>query len=205
MARLSRVALAGHLHLVAQRAVPGTGVFAHAADREAFKAALREAAKANRVAVHGYGLFDDELRLLVTPAHAAGLSRMLQSTGRRFVSGFNRSHRRAGPLWQDRFRAMVVDPTTGFIDCLRYVEAATGDAGASSAAHHLGLHSDPLIADHAAYWTLGNTPFEREAAYRELTEQLLAGETQRAIEACLGPGWAPRAGQGAGSPTTSPA
>lgn len=190
MARLPRAALAGHLHLVAQYAAPGTGVFAQAADRDAFAAALREAAKAHQVAVHAYGLFDDGLRLLVTPGHAAGLSRMLQSTGRRFVSGFNRRHQRTGPLWLGRFSAMLVEPGSGFIDCMRYAEAAPAEARASSAAHHLGTHADPVITDHATYWVLGNTPFEREAAYRQLTEHSLTSEIQASIESCLGAGWA---------------
>src|SRR5690606_28527182 len=37
----------------------------------------------------------------------------------------------------------------------------------SSCAHHIGLRPDPVITDHADYWELGNTPFGREAAYRE--------------------------------------
>ena len=31
--------------------------------------------------------------------------------------------------------------------------------------------ADPLITDHALYWALGNTPFQREAAYIDLVEQ----------------------------------
>jgi putative transposase len=41
----------------------------------------------------------------------------------------------------------------------------------SSLAHHLGIRRDPLVTDHAAFWQLGNTPFEREAAYRSWLEQ----------------------------------
>lgn len=43
----------------------------------------------------------------------------------------------------------------------------------SSHAHHVGLALDPLITDHALYWALGNTPFERQRVYRELAEQAL--------------------------------
>jgi putative transposase len=40
------------------------------------------------------------------------------------------------------------------------------------------------------YWALGNTPFEREAAYRELLEQALAATDVHAIEHALRGGWA---------------
>jgi putative transposase len=33
------------------------------------------------------------------------------------------------------------------------------------------VRPDPLITDHVKYWALGNTPFQREAAYIELVEQ----------------------------------
>ncbi len=192
MARLPRVAVAGHLHLVAQRAMDGLPVFALDADRVAYRAALRDAARANRVDVHAYGLYYGEARLLVTPAEADGLARTIQSVGRRFVSEFNRRHGRAGPVWQGRFRATVVDPDAAFLPCLRFVEgdAAAAEATASSAGHHRGVRPDPLITDHPVYWRLGNTPFEREAAYRALAEQLLTPDQLSAIEAALGSGWA---------------
>ena len=64
---------------------------------------------------------------------------------------------------------------------------------ASSAAHHAGLRSDALMAAmpaDSAYWRLGNTPFERDAAYRRLLElPMRAADVQR-IETTLLKGWA---------------
>ena len=63
--------------------------------------------------------------------------------------------------------------------CSRYIELNPVRAGIvadpseyawSSYAHHVGSKSDPVITDHPLYWALGNTPFEREAAYRGLFE-----------------------------------
>jgi putative transposase len=45
------------------------------------------------------------------------------------------------------------------------------EPGWSSLSHHLGATRDPLITEPPAYWMLGNTPFEREAAYRAWLEQ----------------------------------
>ncbi|WP_347555118.1 transposase [Robbsia sp. KACC 23696] len=43
----------------------------------------------------------------------------------------------------------------------------------SSYPHHAGLAIDPAITDHALYWALGNTPFERHRRYRAQAEQPL--------------------------------
>jgi putative transposase len=43
--------------------------------------------------------------------------------------------------------------------------AAAQDWPWSSAAHHTGRRRDSLVTEHALYWRLGNTPFEREHAH----------------------------------------
>jgi putative transposase len=83
--------------------------------------------------------------------------------------------------------------------CSRYVELQPVTGGLvpvaadfpwSSAVHHAGIKSDPLITDHQAYWALGNTPFEREAAYRGLLEQALTDDESQRISAAVAKGWA---------------
>ena len=52
------------------------------------------------------------------------------------------------------------------------------------------MQSDPLISDHPLYWALGNTPFEREAAYRQMAEQALTAEDVNFLNVALLKGWA---------------
>ena len=59
----------------------------------------------------------------------------------------------------------------------------------SSYPHHIGLRSDPLITDHALYWGLGNTPFQREAAYKALCERALTAAQTKEIEGAVLTGW----------------
>ena len=47
------------------------------------------------------------------------------------------------------------------------------------------MRPDPLITDHAKYWELGNTPFQREAAYIELAQQGMSGQELDAINAAV--------------------
>jgi putative transposase len=48
--------------------------------------------------------------------------------------------------------------------------------------HHAGMAANPFVSDHAGYWQLGNTPFDREAAYRALAAGGLPAERQAAVE-----------------------
>lgn len=183
MARLPRLAIAGLPHHVIQRGHNRQAVFADDEDRRAYLAALREAAALQRVAVHAYVLMDDHVHLLVTPPQAGALSKVLQAIGRRYVSAFNRRHGRVGTLWDGRFRATVLENGPHVLTCMRYIEqnpqrlvppTAATDYPWSSAAHHLGQHRDSLVTDHAVYWALGNTPFERELGWRHLLDEPLS-------------------------------
>ena len=174
MARAPRLALAGELHCVVQRGHNGQRVFADDTDRQAYLAMLRDAAAQHGLAIHAYALLDAAVHLLATPGASASLSQTMQSLGRRYVVAYNRRHSRSGTIWEGRFRAGLIDGESLGLDALLMVDsmpvvaALATDAADwtwSSARHHLGRWRDPLVAEHAAYWRLGNTPFEREHAF----------------------------------------
>ena len=97
MARQPRLAVAGELHHLLLRGHNGQAVFADDADRAAFVELLREPAARQGVAIHAYALLVAEVHLLVTPAQAESLGRLMQSIGRRYVALVNRRHARRGP------------------------------------------------------------------------------------------------------------
>lgn len=199
MARMSRLAVAGHPHHLFQRGNDRTALFRDDADRERYLDCLREAAVAAKVALHAYVLMDDHVHLLATPAGTEGLSRMMQALGRNYVGWFNHRHQRSGTLWEGRFRCGLIEADTWLLRCMRHIElnplraGIAAEAGAfrwSSARHHLGQATDALLTDHALFWSLGNTPFEREAAWREfLGQAVAAAEVQQITASCLR-GWA---------------
>ncbi len=59
----------------------------------------------------------------------------------------------------------------------------------SSYRHHVGLTVDSLITDHPLYWALGNTPFERQRAYKELCEQPLDERQADQLQQATLKGW----------------
>jgi putative transposase len=197
LARLPRLVVAGLPHLIIHRGLSGQAVFLDDVDRAQYRLALTTAAREADMAVHGYGLAANEVRLLATPSVPAALGAMMQSVGRRYVRLFNLRHGRSGTPWEGRFRSTVVDASARFLSCLRFAEvggtafaAVATEMTWSSVAHHLGEQVDPLISEHEAFWAIGNTPFEREAAYRQYLEQPLPQAESDLIREAGLKGWA---------------
>lgn len=198
MARLPRLVIPQQPHHIVQFGVDRQQIFREPDDYLHFLNWLREAAKLYKVAIHAYVLMTDHVHLLATPGESESLARMMQWVGRHYVPYFNRKYERAGTLWQGRFKATVVDPAIYLMMCSRYIELNPVRAGLvpspadypwSSYAHHVGAKHDSLITDHALYWSLGNTPFERDAAYRHLTEQALTPKELQDIKESVRKGW----------------
>ena len=197
MARLRRIVLPGELHVIVHRGHNGQPVFLDEQDGAAYLVGLREAAREAGVAVHAYGLLTREVRLLVTPNHATGLGRMMKSVGLRYVRAFNQRYARNGTPWEGRFRSAPIEAQPYLLPAMVFVEglAAAEVAGAqseplrSSAEHHLAGRDDGLVEAHPAFWALGNTPFEREAAYRRFVGNGAATNQVAAILHAAAHGW----------------
>ena len=198
MARLPRLTLAGQVHLVLLRCRTGQSMFVDDEDRQRCRLALLDSSRERAVAVHAYALLDEQVLLLATAPEAASLGRFMQAVARRYVRPFNRRHGRSGALWEGRFRSTVIDPASFLLTCMRLIEQAPVRSGRvqrasdwpwSSAAHHAGLHADAVVTEHAAFWQLGNTPFERQAAYVRESAVMLADDVVRELIAAARHGW----------------
>ena len=175
MARLARLGVGGWPHLVVQPLQAGQALWRDDTDAQALHAAMMEAARQHGVAVNAYSLLGplgggaDPLTLVLTPQTDEGLGLFMQAVGRRYVAFYNRRHGRLGSLWAGRFRSTVLDPAHYLLDAIQWVEQGQGTGEhlsprTSSLPHHLGRGSDPLVTPAAAFWALGNTPFDRELA-----------------------------------------
>lgn len=192
MARLRRLVLQGQAHRVRLRGHNGQAIVLDEVDAGAWRDLLRDAAVTHRVALHAWSLHADRFDLVATPTTPQGLSRMMQSLARRHAAAFNRRHGRSGTLWDGRYQCCLLDPHHWVTDAMLAVEARVDERAlfwGSSLPHHLGQLRDPLVTEPAAWWSLGNTPFEREAAWQRLTAQGLAASRWDRMEASLRRGW----------------
>ena len=199
MARLPRLTIPGHPHLIIQRGHNRQTVFETEVDYRTYLDTLREYAVTYGLSVHAYALLPAEVHLLATPVDGQALSRTMQSLGRRYVAWYNRLRGRTGALWEGRFRAGVIEAGSSLLACTVFVEglaqrrglaAAAEDWHWSSFAHHQGRRVDPVVAEHALWWELGNTPFDREVVYRRHFEQGLGDAELQRIEDAATKGWA---------------
>lgn len=189
MSRLPRLFVPGLPQLITQRGNNGATVFADEIDFARYLLNLRDALQETGVLLHAYVLMPDHAHLLVSAPDEGASGALMQRLGRRYVRWFNDRHGRTGTLWEGRYRSAVIEPEGWLMRVSRYVELNPVRAGVvgsgehypwSSCRHHFGLRHDPLVADHALYWALGNTPFDRQAAYRALLE---AGSPLSELEA----------------------
>ena len=195
MARLPRLVIPHQLHHIIQRGIDAKRIFADDEDCNSFLTWLGEASKLFKIAIHAYVLMPDHLHLLVTPIDETGLSKMMQWIGRHYVPYFNAKYERQGTLWQGRYKATVMEPHPYLLRTSLYIESNPVRSGLiadaldypwTSYQHHVGLKTNSLITDHPVYWAMGNTPFQREAAYKEMMSNgLSASDTQALTEATL--------------------
>lgn len=197
MARLPRFPGAGCVHHVVQRGHNGQPIALDEADRHAWRALLGESLATTRVALHGWVLLPDHFHLVLTPRAVGDVGRLMQSLGRRYVAAFNRRHGRSGTLWDGRYRACLLEPGEEVLRNLRFVDDHLHRSGAfgeeaqvwSSLVHHIGRSRDPLLTDPPEFWALGNTPFERQAAYASSIEAGLPAAEVARIATALRRGW----------------
>jgi len=146
---------------------------------------LKQAAELTGCAVHAYALMTNHIHLLLTPKTADSVGRLFQSLGRQYVRHINKTYRRRGTLWDGRYKCNVIQSDRYLLTCMRYIEMnpvrarmvrKPGDYRWSSySANALGADNS-IINPNAEYLTLGNTPSNRQAAYRNLFRQSLSAE-----------------------------
>jgi putative transposase len=146
---------------------------------------LKEYSKKYQVSVHAWVLMTNHVHLLCTPSTVNGISQMMQSLGRMYVTYFNRSYKRTGTLWEGRFRSCLVQEETYLLQVYRYIESNPVRASmvkepadyfwSSYQCNALGKKSD-LLTPHSIYIRLGANKQERQSSYRGLFTHQIEGK-----------------------------
>ncbi len=199
MARLPRYGLAGRPQHIIQRGNNRSPIFFAPEDYAFFLECLKEGCQRYGCAVHAYVLMTNHVHLLVTPQTSDGISRLMQSLGRRYVQYINYTQQRTGTLWAGRYKAVPLDSETYLMICHRYIElnpvraamvTRPGDYRWSSYAHNAQGKTDELIRDHALYQALGKEPVARRAAYRSLFRSAIDETILSEVRDSINKGWA---------------
>ena len=138
---------------------------------------LNEACHKYKAVVHAYVLMTNHVHLLMSPVDEAGVSKVLQSVGRRYVQYINKTYRRSGTLWEGRYKASLVDAENYLLACYRYIELNPVRANMvthpveyrwSSYGVNAGVRPRRSLTPHDVYLRLGLDEEGRCHAYREL-------------------------------------
>ena len=175
MPRRPRVHLDGiPLHIV-QRGHNREACFFSEEDYHTYLHWLHEALKEARCELHAYVLMTNHVHLLVTPAKASQVPKLIMSLGRRYVQYINTTYRRTGTLWDSRYKSSSIQQDAYLLKCMRYIELNPVRAGmVEDLAHYRwstyrqnGLgQASAILAPHALYTGLSLTAEGRQEAYR---------------------------------------
>jgi putative transposase len=120
VARPIRLEFPGALYHVMSRGVGGSATFWDDDDRTRLLDGIGTLIGVGVLIVHAFCLMTNHFHLLCeTPIGKLGrwMHMLLSSYSR----DFNRRHFRAGHLWQARYKAILVEPGSYFLDCSRYI------------------------------------------------------------------------------------
>lgn len=194
MARLARLYAPQTCQLVQVRLLPQTAV--HMEDLNPLLLQwLKQAVSRYQLAIHAWSLTEQDILILATPAHERAVSQVIQALGRNIAA-----HLHQGAVFKGRYRSCLVQNGEHVLASMIWLESYVHQQQGvehpewlpwSSAGGHTGVQFQDLgwLRDHAAYWYLGNTPFERQARYRELCQEGLSATMLERVQAALQGQW----------------
>lgn len=120
MARQPRVEYPGALYHVITRGNQRQKIFSDDQDRRKYLDILSRLKKFHLFRIHAYVLMVNHVHLLLETG-AVPLSRIMQRLSGGYTQYFNRRHRRAGHLFQGRYKAILCDKDSYLLELSRYL------------------------------------------------------------------------------------
>jgi REP element-mobilizing transposase RayT len=176
MPRKPRLHYLGAVYHVILRGNSGQEIFFDAGDRTRFFLLLQESVERFGLRIHAFCLMTTHLHLAIQVGDIP-LSRIMQNIGFRYTQFINRKYRRAGHLFQGRYKGLMIDADSYLLALIRYIHLNPFRAGMvsrpeeypwSSHPSYLGIVPGPpwLITDWALTRFAGQAELAAER-YRE--------------------------------------
>jgi len=120
MARPLRIEFDGALYHVTSRGNERKAIFKDDSDREMFLGTVAEVTERFHWICHAYCLMDKHYNLVIeTPD--GNLSQGMRQLNGVYTQAFNRRHHRVGHLFQGRFKGILIQKESHFLEVCRYV------------------------------------------------------------------------------------
>jgi putative transposase len=121
MARPLRIEFPGAIYHVTSRGDHGEPVFDDDNDRLALLSVIAQALERFAASALAYCLMDNHYHLVIQ-TRRANLSRLMRQVNGVYTQEYNRRHDKAGPLFQGRFKGILVDKDAYLLEVCRYVD-----------------------------------------------------------------------------------
>ena len=184
MPRRARVFVAGATYHVYSRVARGERVFTDAREAAALVEVVREVSRGHGLSVLAWCVMATHYHLAVRVGRIP-LWRSMRLIQGRFARGYNRRHRVLGPLWQGRYKAIVVPDRNYLQQLIAYIHLNPVTARVVSdparyrwSGHRelLGRAGEALVDVNEALVLFG----QRRGAARRAYVRMLRGERQEA-------------------------
>ena len=153
MSRPLRIEYPGAYYHVMNRGAARQRIFLNDQDRQGFLNLLGQTTQMWGLQVYAYCLMGNHYHLLLgTPA--AALSRVMRHINGIYTQRFNRAHRRDGPLFRGRYRAILIEPEEYFMAVARYIHRNPVEAqgGADMSRYRWSSHMGYLDSKRGPAW-----------------------------------------------------
>ena len=120
MARRPRIELAGYYHII-NRGVAQMDIFKERADYEYFEELMCFYMKSYGITLHNYCLMSNHYHLLIEITQE-NLSKFMRQLNMNYAIYFNKKYKRAGHLWQGRFKSWYVTDEAYLYTLMLYIE-----------------------------------------------------------------------------------
>lgn len=194
MARPLRIAFEGAFYHVTARGNERRKIFLSRRDYEKFLFYLTDAVHKYGVRLHAFVLMANHYHLLVeTPK--ANLSSFMHSLNSAFTTYFNIKRKRAGHLFQGRYKALLVDAENYLLELSRYIHLNPVRAGIaerpesypySSYRAYIFAREETLIFRDLLWSMVAKERKNGPRYYREFVERGLRDESRNPFEAIFG-------------------
>lgn len=178
MPRPQRLQLAGFLHHVISVGNDMQVIFKDDQDYNKYLNLLDEARDKFGLKIYNYTLLPNQVNLLVEPQQDQSLSKAMEHVKKFYARYFNVKYERKGHVFGGRFKSYVVQDTTHYFICSRYIDllavkenvTTKPDQYKWSGFSSLSTEAKSIIKldKHKLYMALSKNEYERFISYRAL-------------------------------------
>ena len=196
MPRQARLDIPGLVYHVMARGIERRDIFRDERDRARFVASLGELVEGTGARLYAWSVLSNHFHLLLRRGERP-ISELMRRLMTRHAVRFNRRHGRAGHLFQNRYKSIVVEEEEYVLELVRYVHLNPARAGLVRTLEELDGFSwsghSVLVGTQSAPWqdvdeVLGRFGGRRKQAVRAYREFVGAGWNQGRREELSGGG-----------------